>query len=1559
MVKVFLMALGMVCLVGGVNAQQVDEASLERKYWNYRERQRLKFIKLNADNGGGLSFAKRNRKVKCGQLQGALEGGDLGMTMGYYLGMLAMEYANFERAGRDLTPTLNEIYYAINAIRRVDEKAEPFFDPSLDESMNGFFVRNDFRQDFYKDWEAQGDAIHLILGGSSMGAVPKPGATLNTINKIEDGLLYHWYEYISDFEDKKYVFPSQTYLNGNTDSNWIMSKCRYTDMGVDPINGTPTTLEQKKLLTNEMSQDQLIGYLFGLAYIKEFVPNVYVKPTAQDRGFKIHDEIKTITTAWMDFISSERTFGGTEEDKIPLNPSGSCALNYEAKSNWIISNPVEERMVTRGSELFVFAYPIERTAKRLYGSGWESLANYNQYTTGHEIEITDFYNENSAGIGCASQVALAKMQLQWQGSVDWDDWKTVWEGPIQNDFDNLSFKLKWNGTGLMDVFLGRVKLYLVGDNAQEYLVGEVSGNGMAMRVLSALTLTGNLDASIQTYDLGEMDDYTVCLLCKAGILDEMKSPCTPFLGSSCNLPSTPIVENTFFSNDNVEMSVKLAIASNTWSHDNIVHWAETKENHWYFDIADAVLNDRNCTYSKADYEALLNKAPETYISGITDEDWDADDADTDWKRQNMFRISTTNNHDNDANYMDYSGLDYLFLYNLYKYKFWEDTDKSYDPSNACLCYNTALYTPKPYVDDQYRDEHLASSYHITDDQSTPDRFPNYRNLGYHTADWIHNKVDLYNGGTLTVNGDLNVCSKDAGVNSAEIKVNQGSHIELTASPSTGLGKELRIRKNSRLYLQGGKLIVGDNSKVVIEKNGTFRVKDQSTGAPAEIVLNGDNAVLQIEGTLDIADYSTFKISGTGKIIFYSYNPDCIQFGRESQFIINGNGSDDVVMEVMTEKLRFKGSSGHPIKNVKISNGKILLANQTMLEVDAPFELNGVAITKRHTNDFPYGLRLLGERNTTIKHCSFSHMKFGVEAGMFLTGMHLKVEHSDFHDLSYGIVVSGGGLSTKMCDIRDNTVGVITVFATLPTTIAACHIENNTRGVFHLMDNLYFKFPYLDYNNDYAVSFDGRSLSAFCGNITNSIYGIKGEGTELILSHKYKKETGYVDFSGNTDGIVFNGLDMRIDNGYNDFRAFNVFTTNNLGIDLFVRPSFANSNASYRQFRVNKNVWGTGIQNLPVDQNSGSGIGNYSVLYDNSPGAPISMPFATPVTTIPFIPSCPSTTTTSGRWKPGIPNDGGTGHNPENGTPTLSDPDPDGEFDSVNVDTAIVTVLEGMYNDTIPLIYSESTERLGKILLIAENESWEFGPDVYLDYLYNYAYLRMMEAFGMAMVEENVREDNPALGQLVMQVQNHLIDEIEESENAEYVNEERRYHLYFDLATTQWALQDHAAAATTLTQMLTWVSGDQLAKTQRALCRVNFEKDVIDGVIPYTPMDDPAYPCTDNWATFDFNSNSTGTTGTGLEDVDQNTVKVPGAFALYPNPAHEKVFVQTPLFKEPQKLRITFYDMQGKAVMTTTEAQMMGRGMYELDISSVADGLYLVECRLGDEVSQIKLSVLHE
>ena len=101
---------------------------------------------------------------------------------GYYLMVLATEYELLKNSGQDLTAVENELYYALNAVNRVDRDAELYLSGgTVDESLNGFFLRDDFPPNFIENFQDEGfayirtDYSHVNLVNDYDPAAVHPG----------------------------------------------------------------------------------------------------------------------------------------------------------------------------------------------------------------------------------------------------------------------------------------------------------------------------------------------------------------------------------------------------------------------------------------------------------------------------------------------------------------------------------------------------------------------------------------------------------------------------------------------------------------------------------------------------------------------------------------------------------------------------------------------------------------------------------------------------------------------------------------------------------------------------------------------------------------------------------------------------------------------------------------------------------------------------------------------------------------------------------------------------------------------------------------------------------------------------------------------------------------------------------------------------------------------------------------------------------------------------------------------------------------------------------------
>lgn len=139
---------------------QTDQYNLE-KYWKFRNTFREQFIKIGDQQGESLP-ANSLKPLDCinnipyGDGFGEMHWGDGTIRHGHYLALLATEYRLLKNSGEDVTGVLNELYFALNAINRLDLKAEAsqdeFYGVTLDQDLNGFFLREDVPEDFATNW---------------------------------------------------------------------------------------------------------------------------------------------------------------------------------------------------------------------------------------------------------------------------------------------------------------------------------------------------------------------------------------------------------------------------------------------------------------------------------------------------------------------------------------------------------------------------------------------------------------------------------------------------------------------------------------------------------------------------------------------------------------------------------------------------------------------------------------------------------------------------------------------------------------------------------------------------------------------------------------------------------------------------------------------------------------------------------------------------------------------------------------------------------------------------------------------------------------------------------------------------------------------------------------------------------------------------------------------------------------------------------------------------------------------------------------------------------------
>ena len=141
-------------------------AAAESSHGNYgllRSRLLDEFVVLGTAQGQGQPMVERSDQT------GVVRWADSTIQLGFYLGVLATEYAllsdpdgfpEMSRGGGDLDDTLQELSVALSALERLDAVADASFDSPCTQAqvVNGFFIRDDVPADA---WQAYSGASQV------------------------------------------------------------------------------------------------------------------------------------------------------------------------------------------------------------------------------------------------------------------------------------------------------------------------------------------------------------------------------------------------------------------------------------------------------------------------------------------------------------------------------------------------------------------------------------------------------------------------------------------------------------------------------------------------------------------------------------------------------------------------------------------------------------------------------------------------------------------------------------------------------------------------------------------------------------------------------------------------------------------------------------------------------------------------------------------------------------------------------------------------------------------------------------------------------------------------------------------------------------------------------------------------------------------------------------------------------------------------------------------------------------------------------------------------------
>lgn len=955
----------------GLSILAQTNSDLHNKYWVYKDRFNQIFTQAGVFNGEG-QVSDGIRRNSCGsafsQLQNGVEVtvtqnnsypltlgfGDAALDQGYYLMVLASEYWILKQEAADSSDRMkalkNQIYFAINAIERLDLNAEEYFNPNVQGSVNGFFLRTDADDEFLKSFNDNANSAGQIWENSP-------------IRRVAGG---------------NHHGPELSYIDSSGGGPKVYDRDSFrvnegTDCGMKYREGNGSQNSQGDH-ANAMSQDQLYGILLGFKAILNWVDaDLIVDPDGSGTRYDsmhIHNKVKDLTHKMMLHASKTRNtpfpINDRDEKEITTAVANICAefnknpyigtdtifldtprieviiapilgdtiridtILFETKdtvapawfpgstlrtcnsdslanalfksrevfkeANYVITNPADnDELVHRGAVATPMAYALE-----LLG---ESM-------TGHD------YPSPTAKWTNAVQAARWCLNAKWVvGSLTGIDVCGIPDViPVAGTADN---------TQTLQLTAAVIKFIAM---AQPELILDLMGDTTGQRIVDI----------VNAFPIG-------CLL----TIPSPDAISTCVVGRPLNVQNKDFwrdLWNAYGNNQFLRVAQKgslpinlihnLAIASGTWDHATFNTWA-TFNNKPFSEILYANMNNLAPINTKTHYENALFAAQceGTWHAGhFTAPTGDSTGAPypshLPWFTDNIF---ANRDSEFDGNRWERSlpGLDFMLMYNMYRMaelKHWQNgTGTPKSVNTQCPC---KTYPDFRYVKNSTSILEQSATRTITVDgkeyQSTNAVIPidnviettvnvqpvhtSYSDFNIRIPNYLLHDANVKGKETVnitpsgitydTVFGEISV-KQDLTICNSTLKLESHGKLIAEENSNPSFPSKIIVTDGSILeVLDEGIIELNNNTELIIEKGGILRINNG-----ARIILNGSNAKLHINGELDLRPNAVFQPEpgslGFGKVIFEN---------NGGELRVSCNGNNKIIIDAQRSDARTNGNT---------------------------------------------------------------------------------------------------------------------------------------------------------------------------------------------------------------------------------------------------------------------------------------------------------------------------------------------------------------------------------------------------------------------------------------------------------------------------------------------------------------------------------------------------------------------------------------------------------------------------------------------------------------------------
>lgn len=637
---------------------------------------------------------------------------------------------------------------------------------------------------------------------------------------------------------------------------------------------------------------------------------------------------------------------------------------------------------------------------------------------------------------------------------------------------------------------------------------------------------------------------------------------------------------------NNTIMLNLGVASGIFTAEEVWEWAEITQNYQMV-LTDAIINDRAPAYGgKEFFQTFLSSFPTYGGFKFAAQDWDSDPViaatlpkqifwSPGWGGEYKWNDAVESNSE-EGHEGQFTGLDYMHMYNLYHYFYRDEITTEYEETYDCFCgstswedinalpvgtdITTAFQTIEQVVDEgltihpkikeklrvlDFCTENVFTGTSTASIIDIKQLFDHYHDIGIALTEYQTEQFTINDGGQVNIESRLVIC------NTKELTVENGGEINLAkgeilikpgaklivegivnVAPHTKIIVESEgeiILRNGGVLNNSGYIELKGNARITYEEGAIFTMKDDG----AELHFNGGDLFLETN-----ADF-TFEKGATqsGQLRFSDWGKHIFTQGNNS-ILLTGNGEDDPILVIDKDADFWPDSETNALQWITMTSGKVVLDSNARLVSLADYTTNNV---KFESLDKNRGLVLFDETN--ISNSTFNSVPvyaplFYKNSGTF--NMTLSEVNNGGEDLM--VRIKGMGYNISQTEFNGEAYYMVSAQNTTEYsqitncefngTLTTVGVIDNSNGTVELKKN--------DFNNVYAGvhKLDGTSILR-CNDFTNFKYAGAIAHNNCVLDLSSNAQGGYNTFGKESDDFgqniaLWNAQGLLLHNGYNFF-----------------------------------------------------------------------------------------------------------------------------------------------------------------------------------------------------------------------------------------------------------------------------------------------------------------------------------------------------------------------------------------------------------------------------------------